>query len=156
MSDVWRFVIPGIPRGWKRPGESPFGGRHRFNPRQNEEEQDLMRLIANRVMSGRPPFEGPIDLRMTAYFPVPAGWPKAKRAAAFSGRLFHTSKPDGSNIQKLLEDAFNSGVWKDDCQVARWGGQKLYSDTPRLVVEVRPLMEPDYGVTTTKTHGRLF
>ena len=139
--DVIRIVVPGPPRGWERPADSPSGGKHRFTPKKMRAEQTAIGYIATAAMVGRVPFNGPIDLRVGAFFPVPKSWSKAKRAAALAGTIRHTSKPDASNVVKLLEDALNRVVWADDAQVCDLTIRKRYSETPRLVVEVRPLQE---------------
>mgnify|MGYP001584134830 FL=1 len=40
----------------------------------------------------------------------------------------HTSKPDGSKLQRAVEDALtDAGVWGDDAQVCKWHGVKRYA-----------------------------
>ena len=145
--DVIRIVVPGAPKGWSRPADSPFGGRHRFTPKKQRSEQTLIGLLAARAMAGRTMLTGAIDLRVGAFFEVPTSWTKAKRAAALQGQP-HRSKPDADNICKLLKDALNNVVWVDDCQVSDLAIRKRYSDTARLVIEIRAIQEEDNGVTT--------
>ena len=145
--DVIRIVVPGAPKGWSRPADSPFGGRHRFTPKKQRSEQTLIGLLAARAMAGRTMLTGAIDLRVGAFFEVPKSWTKAKRAAALQGQP-HRSKPDADNICKLLKDALNNVVWVDDCQVSDLAIRKRYSDTARLVIEIRAIQEEDNGVTT--------
>ena len=145
--DVIRIVVPGAPKGWSRPADSPFGGRHRFTPKKQRVEQTLIGLLAARAMAGRTMLTGAIDLRVGAFFEVPKSWAKAKRAAALQGQP-HKSKPDADNICKLLKDALNNVVWVDDCQVSDLAIRKRYSDTARLVIEIRAIQEEDNGVTT--------
>lgn len=147
--DVVRIVVPGAPKGWSRPADSPFGGRHRFTPKKQRTEQNLIGLLASRAMGNKPPFTGPIDLRVGAFFDVPKSWSKAKRAAALRGAA-HKSKPDADNICKLLKDALNNVVWVDDAQVSDLSIRKRYSDTARLVIEIRAIQEEDDGATTAK------
>ena len=145
--DVIRIVVPGAPKGGSRPADSPFGGRHRFTPKKQRSEQTLIGLLAARAMAGRTMLTGAIDLRVGAFFEVPKSWTKAKRAAALQGAP-HKSKPDADNICKLLKDALNNVVWVDDCQVSDLAIRKRYSDTARLVIEIRAIQEEDNGVTT--------
>lgn len=145
--DVIRIVVPGAPKGWSRPADSPFGGRHRFTPKKQRSEQTLIGLLASRAMEGRTMLTGAIDVRVGAFFDVPKSWSKAKRAAALRGQP-HKSKPDADNICKLLKDALNNVVWVDDCQVSDLAIRKRYSDTARLVIEIRPIQENADGVTT--------
>lgn len=56
-------------------------------------------------------------------------------------RLYPVVKPDGSNLQKLVEDACNGFIWTDDSQVCRWHGEKIYGTPPRIEMEVSPIGE---------------
>ncbi len=152
-----RFVLPGAPRGKAVARVTQHGT---FIPKSTREEMEALRLIARNAMRGAPPFSGPVHIRLCAYMPVPVSWPQRKRADALAGRLLPVSKPDGSNVQKLVEDAIlpphipraklqrltreqidaarrgPGAVIIDDSQIVRWEGWKLYSDDPRVVVEV--------------------
>lgn len=154
-----RFVIPGNPKGKGVATVTRFGA---FTPKATRAEMEAVRLIARMAMNGRDPFAGPVELLLACYMPVPASWSKAKRALALAGHLKPTSKPDGSNVQKLVEDAIqpepvrqkrvNGKVVKpkfpappvrvvilDDAQIVKWTGWKIYSDNPRVVVEVKEI-----------------
>lgn len=150
MGEQCRFVLPGAPRGKAVAQVTRFGT---FIPKKTRDEMEAIRMIARIAMAGRPPFEGPIDLKIAAYMPVPKSWPRAKREAALAGRVLPTVKPDGSNIQKLAEDAILPPrltkadqryvteamlrtVIRDDAQITDWQGWKRYSSEPRLVVVV--------------------
>lgn len=155
MGEVCRFVIPGAPRG--KP-VARVTARGTFLPTKAREEMDTHRQIARLAMGGRPPFPGAVELRLGAYMPIPQSWSRAKTARALAGTILPTVKPDGSNIQKLAEDALlprrftaaeqreiskqamemmRQVVIYDDSQITDWHGWKRYSDKPRLVVEVR-------------------
>jgi len=157
-----RFVIPGAPKGKGVATVTKFGT---FTPKKTEAEMEAVRLIARTAMNGRDPFGGPVELLIACYMPIPASWSKGKRALALSGHFKPTSKPDGSNIQKLVEDAIQPKpvrpkrkngkivvprvppppvkvVLLDDAQIVRWTGWKIYSDNPRIVVQIKEIV-PD-------------
>lgn len=152
-----RVVLPGVPRGKKVAQITRFGA---FTPKETKAEMDALRMIARVAMAGRPPFTGPVSLKLAAYFPIPKSWSKADRQEAREGVYLPITKPDGSNIQKLCEDAIQpppaprkkgGGIsyevqrraWeairviiKDDSQITDWQGWKRYSDDPRVVIEI--------------------
>lgn len=111
---------------------------------------DAIRMIARMAMAGREPYEGPVELSLCAYCPVPPSWSQAKQRAALAGDIKPTSKPDLSNIIKLAEDAIitprakrgktplvpQKAVIKDDSQIVKVTAWKIYSQSPRLVVMV--------------------
>ena len=150
LPTVIRIVLPGVPKAWQRSGERvivpkdktkrPF--THHFTRAQTAREQDGLRFIAQAAMQGRPPLDCAIDLRMTAFMPVPPSWSKVKQARALAGTIYPTPKPDLDNIAKLVKDALKALVWRDDSLVCAEYYWKVYSDTPRSAIEVRRMGGP--------------
>jgi Holliday junction resolvase RusA-like endonuclease len=142
---VIRIVVPGPPKALERnrhrivtpKGKASFVSN--FLPAKSRNEQAVIRDMAEQVMAGRPPLEGPIDLRIAAYMPVAASWSKRKREDALAGLMRPTGKPDFDNVTKNV-DAFKEVVWRDDAQVTDFSFAFRYSDRPRLVIEVRPIV----------------
>jgi len=79
-------------------------------------------------------------LRFTAIFEPPASWTQKLKNAAAAGQLYHTSKPDKDNVEKLIVDALNGWAFADDSQV-QGGGVKRYGSPARLIVELEPLAQ---------------
>lgn len=140
-----RFVVPGPPKPLQR-------NRHRivrkkdgsqfianYLPAESRSEQGAVRMFAALAMAGRPPLEGALDLRMTAFLPVPASWSMKKQRDALSGTIRPTGKPDCSNLVKLVEDGMLQVCYRDDSQIVGLHVWKAYSDTPRTCVEIRCL-----------------
>jgi len=86
------------------------------------------------------PWTGPVMLRFTAIFEVPPSWPEKVKRAALTGRLYHTTKPDKDNIEKLITDALNGHAWADDGQ-CQGGGVKRYGSPARVEVELTSLAD---------------
>jgi Holliday junction resolvase RusA-like endonuclease len=78
-----------------------------------------------------------LELRMV--FGVPASWSKAKRAAALSGEIVPTKKPDMDNVVKAICDALNAIVWVDDVQVTDLLARKRFGDNPHVEARITPL-----------------
>jgi len=93
----------------------------------------------------KPPFDGPIELTVTAFTPRPKSRIKKRsenlreydvRAPAGSG------SGDWDNFGKAVSDALNCEAWKDDCQVAVGIVRKLMCDAreePHVAIVIRPL-----------------
>ena len=144
-SDPVRIVVPGIPKALAR-------NRHRivrkkdgsqfvanYMPADSAHAQSSIRAFASIAMAGNPPLDGPVDLRVVAYMPVPASWSRKKQAAALVDQIRPSGRPDFDNLVKNVSDALNKIVWRDDTLVTEASIWKRYSDRPRLLIEVRLL-----------------
>lgn len=137
-----RLTIPGAPRGWQRTGQriakSKTGKAFIVNYTTGETRSDewVLKRAATDAMAGRPPLDGAVDLRITAWFAVPRSWSQRKQAAALDNIMLPVGKPDFDNIAKLV-DGLKGIVWRDDCLVTDFHFYKRFSEHPRTVVEVR-------------------
>jgi len=127
------FTVPGEVVPWAR-ARLGKAGIH-FTPEKQRSYMAVIKNNASEAMAGRPPLKGPIELRILAVFPYPASWSKKRRTET----TWKTSKPDRSNIEKIVEDALNLIAWDDDAQVASGHCWKRYGDVPGLWVEIRSL-----------------
>lgn len=134
MGDVVKIVVPGDVVPWARAGKA---GKVQFTPARQRNFMQVVRSLASDAMRGRPLFDGPISLKVTAVYTWPTTATKKRRAAPDGA--WKTTKPDGTNIQKLPEDAMNGIVWTDDARIAEWSGSKVYGPKSGLVIEVASL-----------------
>jgi Holliday junction resolvase RusA-like endonuclease len=140
-----RFVIPGPPKPLQRNRhrivKKKGGGQFIANylPAESRSEQGAVRMFAALAMAGRPPLEGPLDLRMTAFMPVPASWSHKKHKAALDGLIYPTGRPDADNLVKQILDGCKGITMRDDSQIVSLHVWKRFSDRPRVAVEVRCL-----------------
>ena len=95
-----------------------------------------MRSCAKAVLGPRVPTNEACTVFLMAYFEPPVSWSHAKRAKALSGELRHRSKPDADNIGKLVLDAMNGIVYRDDCQVDLVTAGKRYGSPARVEVMI--------------------
>ena len=119
------FLIPGPVKGKGRPR---FATRGKFavayTDKRTASYENLVKLCYREKYGSAAPYEAgvPLMVKIRACFPIPASWPKKRKAAAF----WHTGKPDGDNIGKIVCDALNGIAWHDDGQVAVLDVQKRY------------------------------
>lgn len=126
------FTIPGEPVAFARAGAQ---GKRRFTPKKQSDFMGTVRTYASRAMNGGVPMDGPIEMQVRAVYLVPESWSQKKKAAA----RWKASKPDADNIAKILKDAMNTIVFRDDAQVASLTVQKVYGPIAGLTVSVQPL-----------------
>lgn len=104
-------------------------------------ENDLTLLCAPH--KPRQPFECPITLSVDYVFPWRKSEPKKRRAL---GRVPHTSKPDCSNMVKMLEDCLTKlGFWKDDSLVSDLQVTKAWGDAVGIYVRIEPKPFPTFS-----------
>lgn len=104
---------------------------------QRLEEDKLITLM----YTHRPPepLQGPLQLGVKVFLPIPKGKPKKWQAAAQAGEIRPTTKPDLDNCIKNLKDVCKGIFWLDDKQVVEYlpGTGKYYGEVPRweIVIE---------------------
>ena len=54
-----------------------------------------------------------------------------------AGKIFPSRKPDIDNVLKVVLDALNGVAYKDDSRVVAVSARKVYSMTPKLVIEMK-------------------
>lgn len=130
------IVIPGKPCAWQR---ARSNGKVRFDSPEQARNKLTISQIGAEAMRGRAPLTGPLELVVAAFWPYPKSISEKKRRAY--GTQFFTSRPDGDNVAKLLGDALNNIVWRDDAQIVTLQVTKRYGVIPQTVIRVIPLTE---------------
>lgn len=134
-----RFEVRGEPIGKASPRFDP-AHRRTYMPAHSAQWMKMVGQIAGHYHR-RPPWECPCRLLITARM-APVKAPKWKREAQLAGVIRPGKKPDGSNIQKGIEDALTGIVWRDDALVVDGRCVKEFAEVPAVIVEVWPLHEP--------------
>lgn len=125
-----RITVPGP----ATPERKRQCGRFRVDTPQARDYKQWVKARACEAMDGQPPLEGPLSLTITIWRLKPRSWPKR--------RLWPDSRPDCSNILKLVEDALQGIVYRDDKQICRLVVEKRLGGMELLEVAVEPLGDP--------------
>ena len=134
------FTIPHVPVPEGRARAYRAGGFIRVvTPEKTRHYRALVAEAANAACGALEPLDGPIELRVVFWMPVPAKMSQKARQALL-GR-FQSRKPDADNLLKALQDGMTGIMWVDDCQVARVVAEKRYSDEPRTDVVIQEISE---------------
>lgn len=139
--------LPGEPVHWPRARAKiiqPRSGKPFISfyvDKETTAYKDALGQLGAILMRGRPPTVRPLYLQMTVYRGIPKSWSVREREAALSGRDRPTGKPDADNFLKIV-DGLNEIVWNDDSQIIEANVIKVYSDRPRLRIEVREFLPP--------------
>lgn len=138
-SGVIEIIVLGVPVAKGRPRFAKATG-HTYTPEKTRNFEAALKYAAEQVMGERPPLSGPISLEIDVKLPISASWTKKQQAAARSGALRPTKKPDFDNYAKTV-DALNMVVWQDDGQVVEATVRKTYSDKPGMWIRVNEIGE---------------
>ena len=90
------------------------------------------------------PYDGPVEVEMMFYIPIPKSWPKAKVESAIENKIYPMHKMDWDNLGKIQCDAMNALVYVDDGQIIRATATKRYSLTPMAHITVSALSDWDF------------
>lgn len=131
--DILTFTLEGKPVPKAR---ARLSRGRAFTPKQTREYEAAVAEAGRLAMSGRSPVAGAVTLSVKAFFPIPQSWPQKRKEMARAGSLAHTSRPDGTNVLKSIEDGLNGVAYADDSQIVTSHIEKYYSDIPRIQVTV--------------------
>jgi Holliday junction resolvase RusA-like endonuclease len=141
--------LMGAPRGKGRPRTRVIGEFATiFTDAKTRTYENALKAAGIAAMNGRPALDEPIAVVMRAFMPIPQSFSRKKREAAIAGDMMPTSGIDLDNIVKMI-DGLNYHpprfkgdrekrpiIWKNDAQIVSLQASKIYSDHPRLVIDV--------------------
>jgi len=130
--DSFTFTVEGVPVAKERPRKAKDG--HFYTPQKTKDHEELIQQFW--MANGKKFVEGAIGMTVKAYFNIPKSASKVRVAQMQNKEIRPTSKPDTTNVIKLVEDALNGLAYRDDSYIVRIVGEKYYSLEPRLEVEV--------------------
>ena len=129
------FEVPGEPRGKGRPR---FSNGHAYTDSETKAYEKKIIAYYHKALGGfRWPDGAYIRIKVTAHYPIPKSATKAATASMQSGKMLPVRKPDIDNVLKVVLDALNGVAYKDDSHVVCVEAEKVYSQTPKLVIEMK-------------------
>ena len=136
-----KFTVYGEPVAQGRPKAAVVKGRAMvYDPKKSRDFKRDVKAVAQ----GHVPeklIDGPIELTIKIFRPIPKSLSKKKKEQALAGDLLPTKKPDLKNYVAGIEDALENVLYANDSQIVRYGPDtgKYYGDPPRIEVEVKPV-----------------
>ena len=129
-----KLTVPGVPVAKQRARVTRRGIT--FTPAKTLNYETYVRELFAMQYPAFEPLTGPIMLKLWAYFPIPKGTSKRTRELMEGGIIRRDKRPDYDNISKAVSDALNGLAYGDDGQIASASIEKLYSERPRLEIEL--------------------
>ena len=117
-------------------GRARFRG-HLYTPELTRDAEEIMQGEMRQACMT--PLEGPLELSVTFSFHRPESWSRFERDAVDNGKeQWRSGKPDLDNLVKLVQDAGNGILWRDDAQIVRLEAIKVYGAENETVINVFP------------------
>lgn len=137
------FMVPGEPAGKGRPRfairKSRDGGSFVSvrTPDKTVVYENLIKIEYQR-QTGRHRFpdDAMLEMEIEAFFGIPKGASKKRKAAMLTGDVRPTKKPDADNVLKAVADALNEVAYRDDTQLVDCIVHKYYDTEPRVIVTI--------------------
>ena len=136
------FVIPGPPQGKGRPRACRAAGSVlMYTPAKTVAYEHQVSRAAMIAMARRDLITGPVLIELQILHGLPRSMPKKRKLLALAGDIRPIRKPDADNVLKIICDACNGVVWRDDAQVTDGIFRRRYAEVPGVVVKILPLAE---------------
>jgi Holliday junction resolvase RusA-like endonuclease len=137
MTHLLQLVIPGEPCGKQRPRFVMATGRT-YTPGKTVNAETFIKELFAQAYPGFVPLKCALAVTVIAYMGIPVSAPKTQRVLMLSQKMWPTKKPDADNILKLVADALGGLAYVDDKQIVTAHFHKVYSDRPRLEINIVP------------------
>lgn len=133
-----KFTVLGEPQGKGRPRFANVKGKviTRTPVETVLYENLIVTEYRRQVGSTRFPDNELLDLRIVAYFSIPASASKKKQKQMEDGEIRPSKKPDMDNIIKVVADSLNQVAYRDDSQIVDCQIRKFYSRQPRIEITI--------------------
>lgn len=131
----YEFEVIGEVIGKERPRVNMYTGSV-YTPGKTKDYEFLVQQYFKMKYPRYQTLEGRIAIEIIAYLKIPKSTSKAKRQEMLDNKISPTKKPDADNIAKVILDAMNKFVFKDDNQVAKISVEKRYGEEEKVWVSV--------------------
>jgi Holliday junction resolvase RusA-like endonuclease len=128
------FSVEGTPIGKARPRVLRSG--RAYTPAKSAAYEHQVQLAATLAMRGQSRLTGAVQATLRFDLPVPPSWPRPRRAAAITGEIAPTGRPDIDNLLKSVLDGIRTIVIGDDAAIVEVRATKRYGVAPLTVCTI--------------------
>jgi Holliday junction resolvase RusA-like endonuclease len=134
------FAVQGVPVAKARPRVLRSG--QAYTPAKSVAYERQVQFAATLAMRGHARLTGAVQAALRFDLPIPASWSARKRAAAITGEIAPTGKPDLGNLLKSVLDGIRTIVIGDDAVIVEMRATKRYGVAALTVCTIRPSAMP--------------
>lgn len=131
----YEFEVIGEVIGKERPRVNMYTGCV-YTPGKTKDYEFLIQQYFKMKYPNYQTLNGRIAIEIIAYLKIPKSASKVKTQEMLDNKVSPTKKPDVDNIAKVILDAMNKFVFKDDNQVAKISVEKRYGEEEKVWVLV--------------------
>lgn len=129
------LIYYGEPKAQARARHSKLGDFF-YDPSQSLKAW-LVEQITTQLPKNFKPIEGSIEMSCVFYKSMAKSLPKKTKILMELGLIKCFTKPDMDNFVKLVQDACNKVLYKDDAQIVLLHAEKFYSCKPRVLIKLK-------------------
>lgn len=131
----YEFEVPGEVVGKERPRINTYTGRV-YTPNKTKDYEYLVQQYFKLKYLKHEMIEGRASIDIVAYLKIPKSTSKIKSQEMLENKISPIKKPDADNIAKIILDAMNGLVFKDDNQISKISVEKRYGQEEKVIVKV--------------------
>ena len=132
---MYEFEVEGNIVGKQRPRVNMYTGNV-YTPNRTKDYEEW---IKQSFFLKYPKFEileNRVSIEIIAYLKIPKNTSKVKTNEMLENKISPLKKPDIDNIGKIVLDALNKYVIKDDIQISKINIEKKYSEEEKLYIKI--------------------
>ena len=132
---MYEFEVIGDIVGKQRPRVNMYTGNV-YTPNKTKDYEEF---IKQSFFIKYPNYEmliGRVKIEIIAYLKIPKSTSKSYRENMLLNNISPLKKPDIDNITKVVLDAINNYVIKDDIQVSNICVEKRYAEEEKLLIKI--------------------
>lgn len=132
---MYEFEVEGNIVGKQRPRVNMYTGNV-YTPNKTKDYEEW---IKQSFFLKYPKFEileNRVSIEIIAYLKIPKNTSKVKTNEMLENKISPLKKPDIDNIGKIVLDALNKYVIKDDIQISKINIEKKYSEEEKLYIKI--------------------
>ena len=113
-----------------------------YTPKETVYYENLVKQLFRAAFPDWEPVDEAVAMEFTAILPIPKSTPAWARRLMVDGKIRPTKTPDWDNLGKIISDALNEILYRDDRQVVDGHVKKFYGEVPGMSVSIEVLPYP--------------
>ena len=132
---MYEFEVEGKIVGKQRPRVNMYTGNV-YTPNKTKDYEEWIKQSFFLKYPRYEVLENRVKIEIVAYLKIPQKTSKANTESMLNDEISPLKKPDIDNIGKVVLDALNDLVIKDDVQVSKISIEKKYGEQEKLYIKV--------------------